>query len=164
MSTRLVKFFMVAVLASILALSAFGLGFNVGTRTARPALSAAPLPTAAPMAIERAPQTGNAMSPTPTGVSVPGFATPQASPTKPQVSPSATPRPNAGTAGSNENLLDEALFLEVWKLLQKQFYGDLPEGKEITYDAIRGLVDRLGDQHTPLSTPRRPALQHGYAG
>ena len=55
-------------------------------------------------------------------------------------------------------MFDEALFREVWGLLKKQFYGDLPQGKEITYDAIRGLVERLGDQHTAFVDPKAAEL------
>jgi carboxyl-terminal processing protease len=55
-------------------------------------------------------------------------------------------------------VLDEALFMEVWTLLSKQFYGDLPQGKEITYDAIRGLVERLGDPHTAFVDPKAAEL------
>jgi carboxyl-terminal processing protease len=34
----------------------------------------------------------------------------------------------------------------------------LPEGREVTYDAIRGVVDRLGDPHTAFVDPDEAAL------
>ena len=54
--------------------------------------------------------------------------------------------------------MDTALFGEAWDLLKKQYYGDLPEGEQITYDAIRGVVDRLGDPHTAFVDPKEAAL------
>lgn len=69
-------------------------------------------------------------------------------------SPSVTPLP----AGSNGGPVDTALFGEAWDLLAKQFYGALPEGREVTYDAIRGVVDRLGDPHTAFVDPDEAAL------
>jgi carboxyl-terminal processing protease len=54
--------------------------------------------------------------------------------------------------------LDAELFGEAWGLLQEQFYGDLPDGSQITYDAIRGVVDRLGDPHTAFVDPKEAAL------
>ena len=39
-------------------------------------------------------------------------------------------------------------------MLRDQFYGDLPEGEEITYEAIRGVVDGLGDPNTAFVDPQ----------
>jgi carboxyl-terminal processing protease len=47
---------------------------------------------------------------------------------------------------------------EVWDLLQKQFYGDLPDSRTLTYNAIRGIVDRLGDPHTAFEDPKSAAM------
>jgi carboxyl-terminal processing protease len=54
--------------------------------------------------------------------------------------------------------LDAQLFNQAWDLLQKQFYGELPQGSEITYDAIRGIVDRLNDPHTAFVDPNEADL------
>jgi len=62
-------------------------------------------------------------------------------------------RPDALESG-----LDLALFDEVWRLLQDQFYGELPEGKEVTYEVIRGFLERLGDPHTTFADPKQAAL------
>jgi carboxyl-terminal processing protease len=51
-------------------------------------------------------------------------------------------------------LIDNALVDEVWSLLQKQYYGDLPQGREITYAALSGLVASLGDPHTSFLDPK----------
>lgn len=60
--------------------------------------------------------------------------------------------------GAAPPLLDLNYFREAYGLLQKQFYGDLPQGKEVTYDAIRGVVDRLGDSHTAFLDPASAAI------
>ncbi len=54
--------------------------------------------------------------------------------------------------------LDLEFFHEAYSLLQKQFYGDLPQGEAVTYDAIRGVIDRLGDPHTAFMDPAGAAL------
>ncbi len=70
------------------------------------------------------------------------------------LTPTVTVTPARGSNGP----LDVALFNEAWSLLQKQFYGPLPEGKQVTYDAIKGTVDRLGDPHTAFVDPKEAAL------
>jgi carboxyl-terminal processing protease len=77
-------------------------------------------------------------------------------PTAPTVS--SSPSAQSQSAGARSGPLDTALFGEAWDLLKKQYYGDLPEGEKITYDAIRGVVDRLGDPHTAFVDPREAAL------
>jgi carboxyl-terminal processing protease len=95
-------------------------------------------------------------------VSVPSFtvASPQstsgATPSGPKTSQPPALSSQATQQGSG--VLDAKLFQEAWDLLQKQFYGDLPEGPEITYDAIKGVVDRLNDPHTAFVDPREAAL------
>ncbi|MEZ4615863.1 MAG: hypothetical protein R2867_10220 [Caldilineaceae bacterium] len=39
------------------------------------------------------------------------------------------------------------------RLVQRDFYGDLPTSEEATYDAIRGVVNDLGDPNTSFLTP-----------
>lgn len=45
------------------------------------------------------------------------------------------------------------LFWEAWDLLQRDFYGQLPNEKEMTYGAIRGVIKILGDPDTALVDP-----------
>jgi carboxyl-terminal processing protease len=73
----------------------------------------------------------------------------------PTTSQPPVPTPAAGVGGLP---LDAQLFNQAWELLQKQFYGELPTGSEITYDAIRGVVDRLNDPHTAFVDPNEAAL------
>jgi carboxyl-terminal processing protease len=137
-ATNLVKGFILAVLALVLVLAAFGVGMTVGTH-AGGRVSAAPLPALQSVTPEEGVELGSQDDR--------GGATLQATPTT---------KPTAGP--SEKAPLDEALFSEAWGLLQKQFYGELPAGKEVTYDAIRGVVDRLGDQHTAFIDPQHAAL------
>jgi carboxyl-terminal processing protease len=45
------------------------------------------------------------------------------------------------------------LFWEVWDLVQRHYYDDLPSMREITYAAIRGMLDVLGDRYTAFVEP-----------
>jgi carboxyl-terminal processing protease len=141
-SATILKVFMVAVTAIIIALAAFGVGVGVGV--AIPKAAALPAPAAD---LER--------------------ATP-ASPDDTLVTPAA-PRPTLGltpepakaptvpaakkSSKSDNSVLDAKLFNEALKLLQTQFYGDVPQGEDLTYAALRGLVDQLGDPHTAFLDP-----------
>ncbi len=44
---------------------------------------------------------------------------------------------------------------EAWKVLSENFYGTLPSPKEAAYDAIRGIVQGLGDPFTNFFTPKQ---------
>ncbi|MEZ4673435.1 MAG: S41 family peptidase [Caldilineaceae bacterium] len=70
------------------------------------------------------------------------------------------------TLGSNDTTTaqciaeDDAIFYpefrtfwEAMRLVQRDFYGDLPTSEEATYDAIRGVVNDLGDPNTSFLTP-----------
>lgn len=75
----------------------------------------------------------------------------------PAIGPGLSPTPDGTSSpdgGEGDRLIDTALYNEVWNLLQKQFYGDLPQGKDVTYALIRGLVASLGDQHTAFLDPK----------
>jgi carboxyl-terminal processing protease len=50
---------------------------------------------------------------------------------------------------------DEAfkLFWEAWDLIESDFYGDLPSDEELTFGAIRGATETLGDPHTAFIDP-----------
>lgn len=145
-----VKIFLGMMLALILVVSAFGAGFGAGAASARPLAAAPTTAQSAPDADSRPAPTALAR-PAATGVA------PNPTPAKPTATP-APPRAGANNSSGDDAVFDEVLFREVWGLLKKQFYGDLPEGKEITYDAIRGLVERLGDQHTAFVDPKAAVL------
>ena len=54
--------------------------------------------------------------------------------------------------------LDVELFNEALKLLQEQYYGDIPQGEALTYAVLRGFVAQLGDPHTAFLDPKQAAM------
>jgi len=50
------------------------------------------------------------------------------------------------------------VFWEAWRILEREFYGDLPEPREMTYGAIRGVISLLNDAHTVFIDPERAAI------
>jgi carboxyl-terminal processing protease len=48
---------------------------------------------------------------------------------------------------------EQALFNQVLNGLSTNQVGDVPEKRELTYAAVRGLVDRLGDPHAAFLAP-----------
>jgi len=50
------------------------------------------------------------------------------------------------------------LFWEAWELIQREFYGKLPDEREMTYGAIRGVIHTLGDPNTALIEPKAAAI------
>ncbi len=41
----------------------------------------------------------------------------------------------------------------MWDILQAHYYGDLPDMQEVTYGAIRGMLETLGDEYTSFMEP-----------
>lgn len=140
-SSHVLKWLIASVLAVSMAGSAFllgfGAGFGVGRWTAPTGLRAS------------------------AGVALPIEAV------KPQ--PTATPRlnaiptTNASTAGlpsgdEEDPLLRQPeefrVFWEAWRALQRDFYGELPSNQEMTYGAIRGVLELLDDENTTFLDPQ----------
>ncbi len=72
-------------------------------------------------------------------------------------------------AASTEPIENFDLFWEVWDIVRQEFYGELPEEKEITYGAIRGALETLGDPNTLFIDPQtaelnRPDLEGEFDG
>jgi carboxyl-terminal processing protease len=129
-STSLARIFLMIVLACALVLTSFVAGAAVGVRWSG-----------------QSPQTQQS------GVSA---ANPD-----PSAATAAAPASDVSAtldASAADQPIDLGLFGEAWRLLQKQFYGALPERKQVTYDAIKGVVDRLGDPHTAFVDPQEAAL------
>ena len=137
---------MVLVTAIIIAMAAFGVGVGVGV--AIPKAAALPAPAAD---LERAPSASpgegvaTPAAPRPTLGLTPG---PAKAPTVPAAKKSSK---------SDKSELDTKLFNEALKLLNSQFYGDVPQGKDLTYEALRGFVNQLGDPHTAFLDPEQAA-------
>jgi len=53
---------------------------------------------------------------------------------------------------------DFDLFWEAWELIQRDFYGELPDEKGMTYGAIRGVIGTLNDPDTALIDPQTAAI------
>jgi len=64
---------------------------------------------------------------------------------------SVTPIPAPAPANENEETFQ--LFWEVWDLVQRNFYGELPDMQEMTYAAIRGMLSTLDDKYTAFIEP-----------
>lgn len=67
-------------------------------------------------------------------------------PPAPRVAPPATPPAD----------LDQAfgIFWEAWKLVQQEYYGEIPSPQTIAYGAIRGALQTLGDPYTSFIEPK----------
>lgn len=50
------------------------------------------------------------------------------------------------------------VFWEVWHILERDFYGDLPDDQEMTYGAIRGVIGDLDDNYTAFLDPEMAAV------
>lgn len=65
-----------------------------------------------------------------------------------------TPTPIPIPTPRNEDEKTFQLFWETWDLVQQHFYGELPDMQEITYAAIRGMLDTLNDDYTAFIEPK----------
>jgi len=72
--------------------------------------------------------------------------------------PTVPATPETGGAGEAEAAFDYDLLRLVLQLLDEQYYGEMPEGKELTYGAIRGMLQALGDPYTSFIEPRIAAI------
>jgi carboxyl-terminal processing protease len=145
-SATLLKVFMVAVTAVIIALAAFGVGVGVGVTI--PKAAALPAPAAES---ERAPSASPSDA-----ILTPAASSPTLSLT-PAPATSATVPATKNPSKSDNSVLDTKLYNEALKLLRGQFYGDVPQGKDLTYATLRGLVSQLGDPHTSFLDPKEAA-------
>ncbi len=50
------------------------------------------------------------------------------------------------------------VFWEAWTLVEREFYGEVPDDQERVYGAIRGMVATYGDQNTAFIDPTRAQL------
>ena len=140
----------IVVTALIVAFVMGSLGFVVGFFTHGVIVAAAP-GTASPAitevaAVNTATPAAIGASPTP----VPSATTP--SEPSPEPSPAATIKIPGNTAKSFD------LFWEVWNLIQQDYYGDLPTEEDMTYGAIRGVLNTLDDPYTGFLEPDRAAM------
>lgn len=55
---------------------------------------------------------------------------------------------------TTEEAADFGLFWEAWHLVERNFFGDLPEMHQVTWGAIRGALNTLEDPHTTFIEPQ----------
>ena len=55
------------------------------------------------------------------------------------------------------------VFWEAWRVLEQDFFGDLPSTQERTYGAIRELLARLDDPYTIFVEPQPRELERDHA-
>ncbi len=143
-----------AITALIVAIVMGGLGFATGFVTHVVLVAAEPSPnqtlgfqvTATPSSLEPA-------------------SAPREEPTQPGAGLESSDKPLPG-ASEDENL---ALFWEVWDIIERDFYGELPTDEEMTYGAIRGATNTLDDPYTAFVEPaaaehRRQTQGSSYEG
>lgn len=75
---------------------------------------------------------------------------------EPDAAPTPTPVPIPTPANEEEETFQ--LFWEVWDLVQRHFYGELPDMQALTYAAIRGMLSTLGDDYTAFIEPSVAAI------
>ncbi|MGD2205201.1 MAG: S41 family peptidase [Anaerolineae bacterium] len=72
------------------------------------------------------------------------------------VEPPPTPVPEIDIPPERGTTFD--LFWEAWELIERDFFGDLPTEEELTYGAIRGMIDTLDDPFTGFIDPDVAAI------
>lgn len=69
--------------------------------------------------------------------------------------PLASLSPASGSAEAAPDVRPDNfdIFWQAWDILKREYYGDLPQGKQVTYAAIRGVLATLNDPNTILVEP-----------
>lgn len=75
-----------------------------------------------------------------------------------EAAPTSTPTPVPIPTPTNEDEEVFQLFWEVWDLVQRNFYGALPDMQEVTYSAIQGMLSTLDDEYTAFIEPNVAAI------
>lgn len=124
-----------AVLAGIMFTAGFGSAYVLSESGALPSLlGAAPSPTQPP---------ASTSPPTTTDENPPAGA------------PTPLPLPTP----SNDDEATFQIFWEVWAIIQRDYYGELPGMQDVTYAAIRGMLNAVNDPFTSFVTPKEAAIR-----
>lgn len=140
------KFLIISFVVLAVAIGMFAAGFGSAYVLSRRGdgflapSTASPSPTSSPTAF-----------PTPSPM-----ATTPSQETEPTAEPSRTPLPVPTPQDDGQEAFQ--LFWEAWNLLQRHYYDDLPDLQEITYAAIRGMLDTLNDKYTAFIEPDVAAI------
>lgn len=160
--------------------------FWLGLRTATPQQSGPVIREEPPVAVEAteeeletptegAAESGATPEPTettaPTATMEPTFTSPAEEPEGAEaVQPtSPPPQPTPGNGREEFDREDIELFWEVWNIVQAEYDGAIPNEEELTYAAIEGLLESLGDDYTRFAPPdvatrMRESLQGSFEG
>ncbi len=125
-STTIVKFITVGLVALIISIMTFVAGF-----------------ASAYLLVD------NGMLPTGEVSTIPPTCQPSgtnSAPPHPTRTPLPIPTPLEGTESFQ-------IFWEAWDLVQRHFYGELPNMQEVTYAAIRGMLNTIEDDYTAFIEP-----------
>jgi carboxyl-terminal processing protease len=133
---NVIKFILAGLLLLALTATAFLMGFG----SAHLLSGANVLPLAQP--IESAPVV-------PASATPPADSLPQEDTPTPTFTPTLVPIPTPETP--DEETFQ--VFWEVWDLVQRNFYGELPTLPDVTYAAIQGMLNTLDDEYTAFLEP-----------
>jgi carboxyl-terminal processing protease len=139
---KIIKVFLAVVAVVALVGIGFASGFVSGNR-----LAATPIAERIEEAEPAAPAERNQ----------PPTRTPTLEPT-PMITPAATDQPADETpaptpADDHRDPVSFDLYHEVWDIIERQFYGELPSQEEQIYGAIRGALQTLDDDYTSFLDP-----------
>jgi carboxyl-terminal processing protease len=146
-SRTIIKFLLISIAVLALAAGTFAAGFGSAyllTRQEGGLVDGSP--TTAPAPTETTPST-------PPTEPTDAEATPEVEPTaEPTATPLPMPTPETEAGETFQ------LFWEVWDLVQRHYYDELPGMREITYAAIRGMLETLDDKYTAFIEPDVAAI------
>lgn len=60
---------------------------------------------------------------------------------------------DSGRQDANDEAIDLTVFHEVWRLVESEFDGELPENNDLLYEAIGGSLNALDDNYTRFIRP-----------
>ncbi len=72
--------------------------------------------------------------------------------------PGGTPTPMAIPTPQTDDEREFQIFWEAWDLIQRNFYGPLPDMQTVSYAAIHGVLEELGDPYTAFIEPEPAAI------
>lgn len=143
------KLFLIGIILLAVAVGMFAAGFGSAYLLTGQGDTRVPSPTARPSATPTAPASATPSPPPPTEPA-------QADDPEPTAQPTDTPSPVSTPDDDAREAFE--LFWEVWDLVEEHYYGKLPDLRDITYAAIRGMLDTLDDRYTAFIEPDVAAI------
>lgn len=103
-------------------------------------------------------QDAGLMAPSSAPASPTAFPNPATKPQEEEPTEEANSTPPSTPVPQNDAQESFQLFWEAWDLVQRNYYGEVPELQEITYAAIRGMLDAVDDKYTAFIEPDVAAI------